>query len=187
MAVKNVTEFHRRLTSMIPSGSMPSGPLSLWTTETHGYLSFQAVLVNDLNELNPLCPRIMRIKRIFCGTKISPLYITTRLHVISFLPNLAWKKKPSPLVLWRAALWRGRHFCYIQSRWSFLHSGEEKTGAGGRFTEETEPQPRRVWPSSRQTPTSSCSMRSDHLALSAMLRRRRQKKLRGFPPRPAPH
>lgn len=65
-------EFHRRLTSMIPSGSMPSGPLSLWTTETHGYLSFQAALVNDLNELNPLCPRIMRIKRIFCGTKTPP-------------------------------------------------------------------------------------------------------------------
>lgn len=69
-------------------------------TETHGYLSFQATLVNDLNELNPLCPRI--IKGILCGTKISPLskradhYQAPR-YII--LPKPGMKKKPSPLVL----------------------------------------------------------------------------------------
>lgn len=162
---------------MIPSGSMPSGPLSLWMTETHGYHCFPATLVNDHNELNPLCPRIMIIKiKSSVAQKYPPLsiradIIITRLHVISFFPNLAWKKKPSPLVLWREALWRGRHFCYIQSRWSFLHSGEEESGAGGRFTEETPP--RRMWPTSRQTPTSLCSKRTDRLELTAMLRGKR--------------
>lgn len=70
-------------------------------TETHGYLSSQATLVNDLNKLNPLCPRII-IKGIFCGTKISPLskradhYQAPR-YII--LPKPGMKKKSSPLVL----------------------------------------------------------------------------------------